>query len=461
MFKRIILVVLTLLSFGSVSADTGGTIAYIPTNGDEIRLVNPDGSDNRAIWSNPNPDGTTINDIGWNADGSRLALSSSHEIDCSLYNSDIFSISPQGSNLQRITNNPACAALASYPKGSVEVTFRNSTLHPIDAGILIGYVQGASASVHTSIGFGGSSVTLLFNDVADMGDRLQPIVAKRGLENWLDIAGVNVIAGQTVQTTITLDARNARNYSAGELSWHPNGSEIGFVFDGSGNQLLSQISADPAIAEAETFITANGNLQSGATLAWSPTGRYIAYTRIDGIYVVDTANPAADAVRHVIYDQFDNYFIGVDWLPDESGFVFAFTQGPEFDFPPQPRTAANIFQYKFSTQQVTQLTQHNGDGNFAVDPKVSPDGSEIVYSFQSSNAQFFSIYRMPIGGGAGTLVAQGGFSPVWTAASIPNTPTAVQLSSFSLGLANHWLLAIALFLSGVTAHALSRTKTGG
>src|SRR4051794_20547401 len=110
-----------------------GTIAYVRYNnetGDEIWLINPDGSDNHRIYSvgKPDPEGVFyILGLDWRPDASEIAFTSNHEATCSLYESDLYAIQPNGSGYRRITNAPTCTELAGYPKGSVRVEVQNWT----------------------------------------------------------------------------------------------------------------------------------------------------------------------------------------------------------------------------------------------------------------------------------------------------------------------------------------------
>ena len=64
--------------------------------------------------------------LAWRPDGRELAFSSEHEEACSLYESDVYAIGYDGAGYRRVTNSPACAALAGLPKGSVKVNVTNS-----------------------------------------------------------------------------------------------------------------------------------------------------------------------------------------------------------------------------------------------------------------------------------------------------------------------------------------------
>src|SRR5512141_2246812 len=72
------------------SADPG-TIAYVRPNdvtGDEIRLIEPDGSNDRHLWNTNVPDLPEleqISSLAWRPDGTELAFASRHEEACSFY----------------------------------------------------------------------------------------------------------------------------------------------------------------------------------------------------------------------------------------------------------------------------------------------------------------------------------------------------------------------------------------
>src|SRR5687768_15522839 len=71
----------------AAAASSGSsTIAYVRADtGDEIRLIDPDGSNNRLLWSHGDSDPFEVLDVwslAWRPDGSELAFVSSHEFDC-------------------------------------------------------------------------------------------------------------------------------------------------------------------------------------------------------------------------------------------------------------------------------------------------------------------------------------------------------------------------------------------
>src|SRR5512136_2074473 len=140
------------------SADPG-TIAYVQRSTHDIHLISPDGTGDRVLWTAPRP--LTLwpaPDLAWRPDGRELAFSSEHEETCSWYQSDVYAIGYTGAGYRRITNSPACAELASLPKGSVTVNV-NNYIGPL-AQV---YVQGAPGIKSADGG------TVTFDNVADFG----------------------------------------------------------------------------------------------------------------------------------------------------------------------------------------------------------------------------------------------------------------------------------------------------
>src|SRR5947209_17233152 len=115
------ILLLTLIEFSpaghqSVTAAVNrGTIAYV-RGGAEIHLIEPDGSNDRLIWTHPRPDTAAalgISGLAWRPDGKEIAFSSGHEAQYSIYQSDIYGIQPDGSGLRKITNPPDHYELAN------------------------------------------------------------------------------------------------------------------------------------------------------------------------------------------------------------------------------------------------------------------------------------------------------------------------------------------------------------
>src|ERR1041384_18687 len=167
----LVLVRLPLAVHQRVTAATNrGTIAYI-RGGAEIHLIEPDGTNDRPIWTPPRPEVAEtlgINGLAWRPDGKEIAFTSGHEAQYSIYQSDIYAIQPDGTGLRKITNPPDHAEFAHFPKGNVSVTVQNGApgLLAAPSSLFIVYVAGASEPQTVALP-PGSSRTLTFQSVAD------------------------------------------------------------------------------------------------------------------------------------------------------------------------------------------------------------------------------------------------------------------------------------------------------
>src|SRR6266542_167419 len=163
-----------------VAPTSRGTIAYV-RGGTEIRLIEPDGNNDRRLWTHKDARKELgIDSVAWRPDGKELAFSSRHAAAESLYDADLYVVRPDGTGFRKLTNAPDRAEFARYPKGSVSVTLRND--QPIykqsqaSAGIFIVYVAGAAEAQQITLPRGATK-TLVFNQVADFGNTAQAIVA--------------------------------------------------------------------------------------------------------------------------------------------------------------------------------------------------------------------------------------------------------------------------------------------
>ena len=107
------------------------TIAYVGGSGaDAIRLIDPAGRNDRALWTHGYDDPSNVYDVwslAWNPDAAEVAFASTHENWCSINASDVFVVSADGSEYRRVTQAPACAELADHPKGAVGFRWRRAS----------------------------------------------------------------------------------------------------------------------------------------------------------------------------------------------------------------------------------------------------------------------------------------------------------------------------------------------
>ena len=126
--RATLLILAALILFSSTYAQQrpgGGTIAYV-RDGTEIRLIDPDGTNDRRLWTHPDAKKQLgIDSLAWRPDAKELAFSSRHAAASSLYDADLYVVRPDGSGLRKLTNAPDRAEFTKFPKGTVSVTFRN------------------------------------------------------------------------------------------------------------------------------------------------------------------------------------------------------------------------------------------------------------------------------------------------------------------------------------------------
>jgi hypothetical protein len=389
-------------------AENNGTIAYI-RGGAEIHLIEPDGSNDRRIWTHPRPElaGTMgINGLAWRPDGKELAFTSGHEAQYSIYQSDIYVIQPDGSGLRKITNPPDHGEYAHFPKGNVSVTVRNGAMGPFGApsNFFIVYVAGAPEPQSVSLP-PGSSRTLTFQDVADFGNHPQPVVAMFGKNRWF-IPGVDVQAGQTVQAgTLNIMGNGLSEFGAFGVAWRNDGTELSY---GLGNCAgLFHVPANPtAGSHQDQPMLAGTNSTNVCTWDWGPTPSTVNKVLIGGglldanIYLATEGGETRG--EKLIGGGPTDLMLEAEWLPDGSGFLFSLSTG----------SAANLYKYSFATKMATQITRFENE--FLRSFSISPDGQSVVFDrAKEFRDQRPDLWVMRIDGKDMRLLVRNASSPSW------------------------------------------------
>lgn len=433
------------------SATDPGTIAYFRRSTDEIRLIRPDGTNDRRLWTAPTANSLLgIVHLEWRPDGGALAFSSDQEDLCSVYDSDVYAILNNGTGLRRVTNSPACAELAGYAKGTVQVTVPNF-------GGLVGvYVQGAPGP-RTITGYG----TVTFADVADFGPGvLQPVVGIWGIFRRLAPA-VDVKAGQTVSVSLVDPSIGVPDYGTGDLSWRSDGSQIGYAMRNGGD--VYGISANPPLGSVgQTLPTAANTLSS--LVAWGPASKpdqflyYAGYGSLDaeGIYINSTTATGGGTQlvsRSSIFQQFGHgdppFYFGYEaptvhdlkWLPDGSGFLLTMTYVyVNLDDPDRAclGTCSDVFEYRFTSSttgtltQVTRLAAATGaaEDNTARSLSISPDGQQVAIErvTEELTNPASSVWVVGRDGSGLRKLVDNAWSPAW-GVTAPLAPTPTETST--------------------------------
>lgn len=357
------------------------TVAYVRGDtADEIRLVNPDGTGDRALWAHGQADPEEVYavwSLAWRPDAKALTFASTHENPCSLNHADIFALGADGAGYRRVTEAPACADLAAYPKGTVQVPVENPSF---DTFVGFVYFQGAPGIQQVSLPPGGSGV-VTFENVADFGsgdEGLQIATVIVGSSRAISVGtAVDVQAGGTVTTAPLTVYTPYVSWEAHSPTWHSSGSRLGYILNFNS---VRQIASNPGPLDfGEELQTDSSQMPDFASLlAWGPISRAdellyagnIAYDS-EGIYLL-TEGSATAGERLVAYESFEAV-LGLAWLPDGSGFVYSVTEGDYFG----EDRGANLFAYDFASRQATRIT--NFSGEFAGMLGVSSDGQSIVF----------------------------------------------------------------------------------
>ena len=410
----------------SPAAVDPGTIAYVQMSTQNIHTISPDGTGDRLLWTNPGLSAMkSVIELAWRPDGRELAFSSGHEQGCSWYDSDIYVIGYHGAGYRRITNSPACAALAGLPKGSVTVNVNNYT-----SSLIWVYVQGAPGVKTVLGGFFG---TVTFDDVADFGPGvLQPSIGIGGLDRFTSGPPyADVQPGQTVPggNLVVMQYSGFRGFGTGKVSWKADGSALAYnLRTGS---TISQIPANPPYGSTGVDLPVVEHAK-GSLVAWGPTaatsnqylylsGLDVLHEEVEGIYL-NTVGNASGGTKLVPISSYNAEMVhDIEWLPDGSGFLFSMRWVPM-------SICSDIYEYNFTTQQITRLTPSlwdESDDGGARGLSISPDGQQIiferaVYPLDTNG----SLWIMNRDGSDLHKLADNAGRPAWGRTPAPLTPRA-------------------------------------
>lgn len=426
---------------GPMDGPVGGgeeAIAYVDlATGDQIRLVQPDGSNNRLLWTHGQTDTQGefgIWSLAWRADATEVAFASTHEQWCSTNYSDVYAVGVEGQGYRRVTEAPACGALSAFPQGTVHIPVQNNSIFNEQVDALI-YFQGAPAPQEVSLPPGASDV-VIFENVADMGGVVQFAVEIQGNQRMVHASsGVDVRSGETVQTsTVYLPGGATIGHEVRWPTWRAGGDLIGYVH---GFNSVLGIAPHPApLTPGDPLLTASSSEMPDFVnhLAYGPPGvrenqfLYASYEAFDStaIYLAtEGGNGPGQAL--VTYDatSFVHFITGLAWLPDGSGFVYA-VLADDFYTP----VNSNIYVYRFASGQSTQVTAY--DDLFVGQLSVSPDGEQIVFergeqwSADALRVIDPQLWIVNVDGSGERLLAASGRAPAWSPQALPAAPVLDQ-----------------------------------
>jgi Tol biopolymer transport system component len=387
----------------------GGTIAYV-RGSTEIRLIDPDGTSDRRLWTHPDlNEQLGIFELAWKPDGTELAFSSAHEATSSPYLADIYAIRPDGTGLRRITNPPGRDGLARFPKGSVTVNVSNFQPRDVGPPSFILYIEGADEPQQVLIPAGSSKI-VTFGSVADLGGRPQMVVAMHGKFRWF-VPGADVVPGRNVRAPMfPITGQGYEMHGAFRPVWRADGSRISFR---SGLCHVSSTSATPAAGTpAFNPFFAEKNPMGTCTWDWGPTpatANQVIYTENSSggsnIFQM-TEGGAHPGTKLTAFSDLD-YQIATDlaWMPDGSGLLYSTVN--------TFRDSSNIFRYDLASKRTTQVTRMEKE--FAREFSVSPDGRSVVFErcTDREKDEGCDLWTVGSDGSGARLLVKNGQRPAW------------------------------------------------
>ncbi len=385
---------------------SAATIAY--ARGGEIRLIEPDGSNDHTLWTVPRPDlSYTVTGLSWRPDATEIAFGSDHEQATSFYERDIYALGSNGLRLRKLTNGPTLEQLASFGKGTVTLRVQNNTA---DGGPWFVYVAGAPEPQQTLIA-PGESRQLTFTGVADFGDIAQPAVVINGINRWFGDAVVDVQAGRSADAGLLIVSPlgGVPHLGADAPTWSSDGTRVAF-FRMPICQ-VNRVDASPAPGLTAEPLLVPEVFESPCSFDWGPT------SAANQILVADDGDFSASGETHIYrYTEgsssrgapaatLGDYVRIADlrWLPDGSGFIVARTGGL-FD------ENINLFEYSFAGS-VRQLTTFSGE--YVRRFSISPDGRRIAFERVTSLDGPSDLWVVGRDGSDAHLIVRNGAYPAW------------------------------------------------
>ncbi len=404
-----------------------GTIAYVRSNdatGDEIRLVEPDGSNDRLLWKSNVPlNGVQqIYSLDWRPDAKELAFASRHEEACSYYSSDVYVIRPDGGGFRRFTAPPSCGRASGLPTGTVNVTIDNYT---DSNGPFVVYFEGAPGPQTITLAPGYEEI-VTFNNVADFGSFDQWAVVIFGQYRFTSVGGnADVLPGKAVNTDGPLSMDYAyTNWGWTSPTWSGDGNKISYVFNNATPYSMVGSNTAAGMIGAREFNIPIGSFASSVKfISWAPSGPrsnqllYEAWALDYSSENVYLATGGSSSAGEIVFDvdpqQVGHTLLGLAWLPDSSGFLYSITEGWG-DY-------ANIYKYDFATKTSTRLTNYST--GYPRRLSISPDAAHVVFEYQAAGNWYDYSYDLDLWMmdryGNAQIFIQDARAPSWSQVALP------------------------------------------
>jgi Tol biopolymer transport system component/DNA-binding winged helix-turn-helix (wHTH) protein len=227
------------------------------------------------------------------------------------------------------------------------------------------------------------------------------IVVASGAVWWIALRHSPILPAPKITPFTTLPGNESKP------SFSPDGNQMAFAWGGEkgenfdiyvkqiGNESLHRLTNDPAFDAAPR---------------WSPDGRYIAFTRQNGLYLI---SPLGGAERRIttLSAPFSPLFAGdPDWSPDGEWLAVSSWN------PPQEPTTLSLFLVERETGEKKKLTSPQAGTRGDRFPAFSPDGKTVAF-FRFISDAVGDLYLVSVAGGEPkrlTFDDAGAIYPTWT-----------------------------------------------
>lgn len=426
-------------------------IAYVGPSRDnqQIRLIAPDGSNDRLLWQTPpnTPRQDGIGELSWRSDASEVSFDSAHDWQRSMNVRDIYSVAADGTRLRRLTRPPAASDAQAYPTGSV--TFWLDSYAQGDVQL---YIEGAGVPISFVARLGYSYQ--ITQTLADLGEGVRQYIRlydpdSRSTQwcNYNEVAWVDVVPGQTTDAgrirfwgaddyTCPQTIRPAWLYDSNELLYlYAEASSTSFQEENN----LWQISSEAAPTTVGTrLLNYSQYLLEGRLFLARPgrsagtAGQLLAGVRQPAGASSVFRAPIADAGQREFFDlggcSLSCEVTGLAWLPDGSGFVFSRYESRITDNGIE--TASVLYRYTFADHEIATLFDLPNRAIGRLD--LSPDGSQIVFEvsdhLDETTANYWleplllcpcQVWIVNSDGTNPHLLVSDGRAPVWSPVPLP------------------------------------------
>jgi Tol biopolymer transport system component len=262
--------------------------------------------------------------------------------------------------------------------------------------------------------------------------RFVAFYSSRGLFN-IDLFIADAETGRVVQQLGSLNrARHfdALSFIASAGSWSPDGKQLAYVVYREGDQVIEVFDVERR-RNVRTLRTPN----VGAALdpAWSPDGRYIAFSgNVGGISDIFLYDLQGDRLEQLTQGR--EAELQPTWSPDGRTIAFVTDRGPGTDFDRLTFAPMRLATMDVASREVRVLPSFVGARH--INPNYAPDGRSLY--FVADPDGFSDVYRLDLATGTRSRVTRvstgvSGITDLSPALSVARTTGRLSFTVFDRG----------------------------